>query len=114
MGGSVAGCLLCLRIGARGWHASRRARPASPADHPPTFPHPRPLPTSQVRDFYGTYFAPGAPCRRKFSVHIVGRGHAAELAAEAPEGVQLVPDPQALRRELPLWPAMLGDTRACG
>jgi len=67
----------------------------------------------QVRDFYNTYFAPGSPSRRKLSVHIVGRAHTAELAAEAPEGVQLVPEMQALPRELPLWPAMLGDTPSC-
>lgn len=102
----------CASAAAAAAGAARRAPAGMPARLPrPAVPPPLPC---QVRDFYGTYFAPGAPARRKFSVHIVGRGHAAELAAEAPEGVQQVPDPQALRRELPLWPAMLGDARACG
>lgn len=65
-----------------------------------------------MRDFYAAHLAPGSPTRRKLSVHIVGRAHAAELAAEAPEGVTMVPDPQALPRELPLWPAMLGDAHS--
>lgn len=76
-------------------------------------PHPLFIAPLQVRDFFNTYFAPSSPSRRKLSVHIVGRAHAAELAAEAPEGVELVPEPQALPRELPLWPAMLGDAHAC-
>lgn len=75
--------------------------------------HLRLISLQQVRDFFNTYFAPSSPSRRKLSVHIVGRAHAAELVAEAPEGVELVPEPQALPRELPLWPAMLGDAHAC-
>lgn len=71
-------------------------------------PHP-----SQVRDFYNTYLAPSSVTRRKLSVHIAGRAHAAELAAEAPAGVALVAAPQQLGKDLPLWPAMLGDAHTC-
>jgi hypothetical protein len=67
----------------------------------------------QVRDFYGTYLAPGSPTRRKLSLHIVGRSHAAELQAAAPAGVQIVERPEELGQRLPLWPAMLGDAHSC-
>lgn len=63
----------------------------------------------QVRDFYDAHLAPGSPSRRKLSVHIVGKAHAAELAAEAPPGVQLVEAVQQLGKDLPMWPAVLGD-----
>lgn len=76
--------------------------------------HAVPVPIPQVRDFYATYFAPGSPTRRKLSLHIVGKAHTAELAEPAPEGVQLVERPQDLGKQLPLWPAMLGDARAAG
>jgi hypothetical protein len=51
--------------------------------------------------------------RRKLSIHIVGRAHAAELEAAAGEGVRLVAQPQELGEQLPLWPAVLGDAHAC-
>ncbi|KAL4440115.1 hypothetical protein ABPG75_003116 [Micractinium tetrahymenae] len=74
--------------------------------------HLRVLSLQQVRDFYAAYFAPGSPARRKLSLHIVGKAHTAELAEPAPEGAQLVERPQALGKQLPLWPAMLGNAHA--
>lgn len=71
------------------------------------------LPVLQVRDFYNTYLAPGSITRRKLSLHIMGQAHVAELEAQPPAGVQLVEQPQELSRQLPLWPAMLGDAHAC-
>lgn len=65
-----------------------------------------------MRDFYDAHFAPGSPSRRKLSLHIVGKAHTAELADPVPEGVQLVERPQELGKQLPLWPALLGDARA--
>ena len=56
---------------------------------------------------------PASATRRKLSVHIVGRAHAGELAAPAPSGVEMVEQPQELGKQLPLWPAMLGDAHAC-
>ena len=67
----------------------------------------------QVRDFYATYLAPGSPTRRKLSLHIVGRAHAAELQAAAPSGAQMVELPQDLGKKLPFWPPLLGDPHAC-
>ncbi|EFN52789.1 hypothetical protein CHLNCDRAFT_138430 [Chlorella variabilis] len=75
--------------------------------------HLRVLTLQQVRDFYNTYLAPGSITRRKLSLHIMGQAHVAELEAQPPAGVQLVEQPQELSRQLPLWPAMLGDAHAC-
>ena len=65
-----------------------------------------------MRAFYAEHLAPGSAGRRKLAVQIVGRGHAGELAAPPPPGTKLVPDPQHLPAELPLWPAVLGDAHA--
>jgi secreted Zn-dependent insulinase-like peptidase len=75
--------------------------------------HLRVLSLQQVREFYATYIAPGSATRRKLSIHIVGRAHAAELEVAPPAGVQLVDQPQELGKQLPFWPAMLGDAHAC-
>ena len=68
----------------------------------------------QVRDYYAAHLSPSSATRRKLSLHVVGRSHAAELAAPAPPGVQLVADvQQELGQRLPLWPALLGDAHSC-
>lgn len=84
--------------------------PTQPADVSPSIPPSSP--NQQVRDFYALHLAPSSPSRRKLSIHIVGRAHAAEAAAPAPPSVELVADPRSLKSELQFWPAVLGDAHA--
>lgn len=52
--------------------------------------------------FYEEVIAPRPTALRQLSVHVVGKAHQAELAADVGEGVTLLTDPASLHTRLPL------------
>ncbi|GAB4823775.1 hypothetical protein N2152v2_010821 [Parachlorella kessleri] len=73
--------------------------------------HLRLVTLAQVQDFYSKYLRPRSATRRKLSVHILGREHRAELEADGgslPAGVEVFGDPEALKRGLHFYPAVVG------
>ena len=66
------------------------------------------LALEELRAAFAEIFLPGSPQRRKLTVHVVGKSHAAELTAAVPEGVEPVEDLPGLQQRLGAWPVVVG------
>ena len=62
----------------------------------------------QLVDLYQDVVKPGAPSRRCFSVHVVGKPHLQQLQQELP-GVKNIADLDAFKQQLPLHPPIFGN-----
>ena len=64
------------------------------------------LALSDLKATFKAHFLPGSPERRKLAIHVVGKSHAPELRAAAPDGVERAEDPAALYRRFDQWPRL--------
>jgi hypothetical protein len=61
--------------------------------------------------YWDRYFAPGAPMRRKLSVHVVSRKHEADALKPGTVGpgvklIESMDEMRRVKRTLPLYPAL--------
>lgn len=70
----------------------------------------RALTREEVQKFFADTFVPHGAMRRKLAVHVVGKGHAPEVGAAAPQGVTLLEDAEEVKERWGFYPPLTPKT----